>query len=296
MKISVRAGKYIVAVSGGVDSMVLLDLLAANPKLELVVAHFDHGIRSDSAEDRKLVERLAKKYKVPFVHREGQLGPDASEAEAREARYGFLHVMRVKYGAKGIITAHHQDDMLETAIINMLRGTGRKGLSSLVSTDELVRPLLDWSKKDIRDYAEEHQLQWREDSTNEDERYLRNYIRHNILSRFTEPDRQELLQKVETAGKVNKEIDALLDDDLQKQPAQDELNRTWYLQLPYTVASEMMAMWLRRNGIAHFDRTLIEHLVVAAKTARPGKLADVDADHQLEFSKEKIKLGARKIK
>lgn len=293
MKISVSPGKYLVAVSGGVDSMVLLDLLADNPRLELVVAHFDHGIRPDSAEDRKLVEKVAKKYGLPFVFRKGELGPNASEADAREARYSFLQVMRVKQGAKGIITAHHQDDMLETAVINMLRGTGRKGLSSLISTDELVRPLLGWTKKDIRTYAEEHQLEWREDSTNEDERYLRNYIRRNILSRFSEPDRQELLQKVEHAGKVNKEIDTLLDEDLQKQPAKDELNRAWYLQLPYTVATEMMAAWLRRNGIAHFDRTLIEHLVVASKTAKPGKLADVDAHHQLEFSKEKIKLGMR---
>lgn len=292
-KIAVAPGKYIVAVSGGVDSMVLLHLLSKLPDLELIVAHFDHGIRSDSAEDCKLVEKTAKTYGLPFVHREGELGPGASEAEAREARYGFLQVMKVKHNAIAIITAHHQDDMLETAIINMLRGTGRKGLSSLISTDELVRPLLEWTKQDIREYAETNQLMWREDSTNADERYLRNYVRRNILTRFTDTARGDLLERVQSAGKVNKEIDELLDEDLKKQPADNELNRTWYLQLPYTVASEMMAAWLRRNGIAHFDRTLIEQLVVAAKTARPGKLADVDAEHQLEFSKDKIKLESR---
>lgn len=293
MKINIKAGTYIVAVSGGVDSMVLLHLLAQRTDLKLIVAHFDHGIRPDSAKDRKLVENVAKKYGLPFVYREGELGPGASEAEAREARYGFLNVMRVKHEARGIITAHHQDDILETAIINMLRGTGRKGLSSLVSTDELVRPLLEWTKKDIREYASEHNLEWREDSTNADERYLRNYVRRNLLSRFTDSARTTLLEHVQNAGKVNKEIDTLLDEDLKKQPAGDELSRAWYHQLPYAVASEIMAAWLRRNGIAQFDRTLIDHLVVAAKTARPGKLADVDADHLLAFDKDKIKLKQR---
>jgi len=283
----------VVAVSGGVDSVVLLDLLVKKPKLELVVAHFDHGIREDSAEDRKLVQKLAKHYELPVVYRSGKLGQDASEATAREARYKFLRQIKEEQGAKAIITAHHQDDMLETAIINMLRGTGRKGLSSLVSTKELVRPMLKWSKGDVLEYAREHELAWYEDSTNADERYLRNYIRKNILSRFTEPDREDLLRRVENAGKINEQIDHLLEEDLAKQSAADELDRGWYLQLPFSVAKEMMAMWLRRNGIAHFDRALIEHLVVAAKTAAPGKLADVDKKHDLQFDKEKIRLRQR---
>lgn len=282
-----------VAVSGGVDSVVLLDLLAKKPKLELVVAHFDHGIREDSAEDRMLVQKLAGHYGLPVVYRSGKLGPDASEATARDARYKFLRQVMSEHGARAIITAHHQDDMLETAILNMLRGTGRKGLSSLVSTKELVRPLLQWTKGDILAYAREHNLAWYEDSTNADERYLRNYIRKHIMSRFTAPDREDLLRRVENAGKINAQIDHLLEEDLAKQPAGDELDRGWYLQLPFSVAKEMMAAWLRRNGIAHFDRALLEHLVIAAKTAAPGKLADVDARHRLSLGKQNIKLEPR---
>ena len=290
MNIQISPGKYVVAVSGGVDSVVLLDLLAKKPKLELVVAHFDHGIREDSAEDRKLVQKLANHYNLPVFYKSGKLGPTASEAKAREARYAFLRHIRAEQGARAIITAHHQDDMLETAIINMLRGTGRKGLSSLISTKELVRPLLTWSKSDILSYAREYNLAWYEDSTNADERYLRNYIRKHILSRFTGPDRADLLRRVEQAGKINIQIDQLLEEDLQKQPARDELDRLWYLQLPYTVAKEIMAAWLRRNGIINFDRAMIDHLVIAAKTATPGKLADIDAGHLLALGKEKIKL------
>ena len=274
--------------------MVLLDLLRQKPRLELVVAHFDHGIRPDSAADRKLVQRIAKSYGLPFVHASGNLGPKAGEALAREARYTFLRKVQQEHGAEAIITAHHQDDMLETAIMNLLRGTGRRGLSSLKSRDGLVRPLLDWTKKDIRDYAEEHDLVWAEDSTNSDERYLRNYIRHNILSRFTKDGRDTLLRHMKQAGKINEEIDNLLDKDLDDQPARNELSRNWYLHLPYAVATEMMAAWLRRNGVAQFDRHMIERLVVAAKTAAPGKLADVNSRLVVEFTKDRIKLTDRK--
>ncbi len=282
-----------VAVSGGVDSMVLLDLLRQKPRLELVIAHFDHGIRPDSAADRKLVQRIARLYDLPFFYAQGNLGPKTGEALARDARYAFLRKVQDDQQAEAIITAHHQDDMLETAIVNLLRGTGRRGLSSLKSRPGLVRPLLDWTKKDVLAYAEEHDLVWAEDSTNADDRYLRNYIRHHILSRFTKQGRASLLTHMRQASKVNEEIDELLDKDLQEQPAKDELNRGWYLQLPYAVATEMMAAWLRRNGIMRFDRHMVERLVVAAKTARAGKLADVDAKHVVQFTKDRIKLTGR---
>ncbi len=293
MKVRVSPGKYVVAVSGGVDSMVLLDLLRQKPKLQLVIAHFDHGIRPNSAEDRKLVQGIARAYDLPFVFAEGKLGPKASEALAREARYAFLRKVQAEQGAEAIITAHHHDDMLETAIMNLLRGTGRRGLSSLKSRKELVRPLLDWTKKGIRDYAEEHDLVWAEDVTNDDDTYLRNYVRHNVLSRFTKEGREALARHIKQASRVNDEIDSLLDSDLDAQPGKTELSRGWYVQLPHAVATEMMAAWLRRNGVMQFDRHLIERLVVAAKTARPGKQADVNARHVVEFTKDTIRLVNR---
>src|SRR4051794_19867846 len=119
-----KPGSYVVAVSGGVDSMALLHYLQTRPGIKLTVAHFDHGIRDDSPEDRKLAQEVAKSYKLPFVYHEGRLGGEASEATARAARYDFLNKVRRSSQAQAIITAHHQDDLLETAILNMLRGTG----------------------------------------------------------------------------------------------------------------------------------------------------------------------------
>jgi tRNA(Ile)-lysidine synthase len=294
MNVRIKSGMYVVAVSGGVDSMALLHMLAQKPKLKLVVAHFDHGIRPDSKEDRKLVQKVAKHYDLPYVLGLGRLGPKASEEKARNARYAFLRKVMTEQGAEAIITAHHQDDMLETAILNLLRGTGRRGLTSLKSTKDLRRPLLHMTKKDIWDYAADHNLEWREDGTNEDDQYLRNYVRHNILGRFGQEGRESLLKRVERARSINREIDDIIEQDLAKQPAGDQLDRNWYLKLPYAVATEVMVTWLRRNGIGNFDRDLIENLVVAAKTKRPGKLADINANFLLEFGKETIKLLNRK--
>ena len=294
VELHIPAGKYIVAVSGGVDSMALLHALRACPGLELVVAHFDHGIRPDSAQDRKLVAAAAKEYGLPYMYKTAKLGPMCSEATAREARYAFLRKARQEQGAAAIITAHHQDDMLETAIINLLRGTNRKGLSALASGGELLRPLLDYSKKDLLRYAREHNLRWHEDSTNADERYLRNYVRRNILTRFGEAGKAALLEKVRQARKINDQTDTLLNRDLDLQPALDTLKRKWYVQLPHAVASEMMATWLRRNGIISFDRVLIDRLVIAAKTARPGKRADVNAAYVLEIERDNLKITVRK--
>ncbi|HSX29754.1 MAG TPA: tRNA lysidine(34) synthetase TilS [Candidatus Saccharimonadales bacterium] len=295
MDIAIKPGTYIVAVSGGVDSMVLLDLLARQKEdLRLIVAHFEHGIRPDSEADFKLVQAAAKKYGLPFAAAHGKLGPDASEAAARTARYAFLEQLLAEEKADAIITAHHQDDVLETAILNMLRGTGRLGLSSLRSRDHLLRPLLGYSKQGILDYAAQHDIVWHEDSTNADERYLRNYIRHSIVPRLGVQGRAMLLERIEQARAINDQIDELLNKDIDLQPAPDQLGRKWFIQLPYAVSTEVMATWLRRQGITQFDRTLIDSLVVQAKTKASGKMADIDAGHMLKFSKENIHLTTRR--
>jgi tRNA(Ile)-lysidine synthase len=122
MAILIHPGKYVVAVSGGVDSVVLLDHLAGHPEYELVVAHFDHGIRDDSREDEAFVRSLAEKYNVPFESKREDLGKQASEELARDRRYAFLRSVAGKHNAQ-IITAHHADDAVETIAINLLRGT-----------------------------------------------------------------------------------------------------------------------------------------------------------------------------
>lgn len=280
------------AVSGGVDSMVLLHLLTKQPGMALTVAHYDHGIRADSMEDRKLVQQVAHHYGLPFVYDVGRLGAGASEAVARKARYHFLHTVREASLASAIITAHHQDDLLETAIINVLRGTGRRGLSSIQNHDRLLRPLLLFSKEQITTYAEQHQLEWREDQTNKDEHFLRNYIRQRILPRFSTAQRQQLLVHLNTAQTLNHDIEQLLANQLHIQPAINKLDRKWFIGLPHQVAREVVASWLRYAGV-DYDKKTIEKLVVAGKTLEPGKKVDVQAGVVVQVSKDYLALSHR---
>lgn len=293
MRISVGKGTYVVAVSGGVDSMVLLDLLRTQPGVKLIVAHFDHGIREDSAEDRKLVQAAAKKYKLPFVHKNGALGPGTSAAAARRARYEFLHEVRRAGRARAIITAHHQDDMIETAILNLLRGSGRRGLTSLKTTEVVIRPLLDYRKDQLREYALNHSLAWREDPSNQNLHYTRNYIRHQLLPRFSAGHRAQLLILLEDLQAVNHELDVSLINLLHTQPALDQLDRHWFIGLPHDIAKEVLHAWLRRYQIRNLARRTVERLIVVMKTGRPGQQVDVDLEHVLMIGQDTLALTYR---
>jgi len=215
--------KYILAISGGVDSVVLLDMVARGrlPLLplqerflqeeDLVVAHFDHGIRDDSANDAELVKSLATKYGIECVIGYGELGENASEQLARARRYEFLRDLcsdLCKDGACKIITAHHQDDLLETIVMNLIRGTGWRGLAPFWS-DDILRPLLNLTKAEIVSYAITNDLEWTEDETNYSSKYFRNRVRDFVSRIKTEP-REKLLELNKKQVKLRSEIEKIL--------------------------------------------------------------------------------------
>ncbi len=276
MNVSLKPGKYVLAVSGGVDSVVLLDILTKLPGVELVVAHYDHGVRTDSNVERQLVSDLARDYGLPYETEEGRLGPRVSEAAARAARYNFLERARTLHGAQAVITAHHQDDLLETMVLNMLRGTGRRGLSSLKSSDEVYRPLLGVPKSELLRYAKEKGLSWREDSTNADAKYLRNYIRQNIMPRFAYEDRQALLDLHQKFMSLNHEINAEVTNWLATHTDGVTLKRHNFIMLPHNAAREIMAGWLLRYTDVQLSKKLLERLVIAAKTGPINSKFDVN--------------------
>jgi tRNA(Ile)-lysidine synthase len=293
MNIQLQPGRYVVAVSGGVDSVVLLDLLHKMPDMQLVVAHYDHGIRPDSDVDRRLVGQLARTYGVPFVYDEGNLGPATSEATARKARYDFLHTVIKQINANSIVTAHHQDDVVETALLQLLRGTGRKGMSSLKSTDIIKRPLLHIPKRELQLYAIEHNLVWREDSTNKDTKYKRNYVRKHLVPKLTTEQKQQLLQIITEMRELNLKLDEEFANLLHVQPSTHEIYRRYFALLPHDIAAEFMAVWLRKSGIKGFDRKGLHRLVVAAKTFAPGQRIDVNHTYFIDVQTEYLALKRR---
>ena len=276
--------------------MVLLDTFAQKDKDELIVAHFDHGIRKDSSRDRKLVEKAAKKYGLKFEYEEGLLGPKVSEAKARKARYQFLRRVKDKHSADYIVTAHHQDDALETLLINLIRGTGRRGV--LKETSEIKRPLLEMSKEEIIDYAKAHKLKWREDSTNSDNRYLRNYVRNVLVPAMKEQDPESieyLLDSNTSLSAANKEIqeelDMLIDENISISDKEVEIPRNWLIMLPNEVGREVLYEATRKlNKDIELTRKNIESMLVFSKTAKTGKTLELKKGVHLKSRKETILL------
>lgn len=291
MEVTLKPGTYVVGVSGGVDSIVLLHALTKLPDVMIIVAHYDHGIRDDSTYDCQLVATTSQKYNLDFEFMEGNLGRGASEEQAREARYAFLRQIRDKYNAAAIVTAHHQDDALETAAFNVLRGTKRKGMSSLQSTEDVIRPLMPYNKADIRKYADSQGLVWHEDSTNHDEKYARNWIRRSLLPRLTRNQKRQLEAAHAAARGRNNEVDEAVAAQLRELETGEGLDRQKFIALPYSVAAEVMVAWLRQQGVKDVDSKLIDVLVVSVKTLPPGKRISVGKNVFLNLRPTTMTLG-----
>ena len=179
-------GGAIVAVSGGGDSLVLLDLMhqvAAEWRLSLTVAHADHGIQAVSRSVGQAVRELAEQYELPFELGELELGPDTSETVARRARYRWLREVQQRGGARYLVTAHHQDDQTETVLLRVLRGSGLAGLAGIPGRGRggLVRPLLPFAKADLAEYAAARGLAVYDDPANRDPRHARSWVRTELL-------------------------------------------------------------------------------------------------------------------
>lgn len=281
-----------VAVSGGVDSVALLDMLAGQKNLELIIAHFDHGIREDSAEDALFVKGLAAKYGLVFVDGRGELGAEASEETGRLARYGFLENVKKDHGATAIVTAHHQDDLIETAVINTLRGTKRRGLVSLRSTEQVKRPLLGMTKKQIVAYAKVKKLTWREDSTNKSDDYLRNRVRKLIKSSLNSKKRLVVIESLEKVKNCDDQVNELVNEILIKCSGGNNLDKKFINSLYLAEAYEITAGWLRGNG-AGFDSRALSRLVISARILNTGAEADLTGGWFCRIGRQQITLRRR---
>ncbi len=180
------------AVSGGADSTALLVLLAELRQthgFEAFVLHVDHGLRTDSADDARFVRELAARYALPFHMTRAKIvrAPRESlEMAARRVRLAFFEKMTRRLRLDAIATGHHADDVAETFILRMARGSGPEGLAGLkrishVGALTFIRPLLDLRDTDLREFLRTRGISWREDSTNADLSIPRNNVRHRIL-------------------------------------------------------------------------------------------------------------------
>lgn len=188
-----RDDRILLTVSGGVDSMVLLSLMASLG-YRFGVAHCNFQLRgAESDEDEVIVAREAARYGVPCYNRrfdtaaEMERTGESMEMTARRLRYAWFEELRREHGYAAIAVAHHADDSIETFFINLLRGTGLRGLTGIsTQVGKIIRPLLFASRKDILEYAVQNRIPFREDSSNRSTKYLRNKIRLGLIPRIRE--------------------------------------------------------------------------------------------------------------
>jgi tRNA(Ile)-lysidine synthase len=226
-----RGARIILAVSGGADSMAMLHALAgvaavlatagrfAEPRLQLRVAHVHHGLRGRAADaDANLVKKTAKQLGLPFhlcranVKAMAKRKQISIEMAAREARHEFFHKLAKKYRAV-IATAHTRDDQAETVLLRLLRGSGTDGLGGIeykakIRGLTIVRPMLDVSHAEAKEFLRERKLKWREDASNADDAMKRNRVRHELIplleKRFN-PRTREILARTASVIRTDSE-------------------------------------------------------------------------------------------
>ena len=180
--------KLLLATSGGLDSMVMVDLFH-KLSFEIAIAHCNFQLRGvESFEDQNFVQNYAESNEIKLFVTQFDTEAFAkdyklsTQVAARELRYNWFHELLETENFDYVLTAHHADDNLETFLINLVRGTGLDGLTGIPAQNEnVIRPLLLFSRQEIEQYAKEDNIDWREDSSNASDKYLRNKIRHNLV-------------------------------------------------------------------------------------------------------------------
>lgn len=227
----------LLAVSGGVDSIVLAELLFAS-NIPFAVAHVNFRLRGqDADDDAAFVNHWCERSDVPFFLKEVNTKEFAesrglsTQVAARELRYSWFEDLRVEQGFSHILTAHHADDVAETMLINLSRGTGIAGLHGIPERQGyLLRPLLFARRADILAFAKEFQIKWREDNSNAGLDYLRNAIRHQVLSNlelFVPGAGMRIAETARRVAEAEKLYRRALDKELR--PLLQARGRDWYV-------------------------------------------------------------------
>jgi len=252
---------YLVGVSGGVDSRVLLQILLDAGFTNLVICHLDHRLRgSDSERENRLIRRLASRLKLPLVQEQVQGWPPklSLETAARQARQQFFSRAAKQFGANHIFLGHHADDQVETFLFNILRGTGSIGQAAMrtetrIATNGidliLLRPLLHVWKQEIRDYAKKRRLKFSEDVTNAENKFTRNRIRNLLVPEIERilgrPFKSNLLRLCEIAAEEAEMLRQLTPNwwELDELPVRDLRTS------PVALQRRVIHQWLTRKQI-----------------------------------------------
>lgn len=242
-----RSEPLVVAVSGGLDSVVLLHLLH-EAGYHGVVAHVNYGFRgAESDADEALVRRLADEWGWDLRVSHPLVPAGNRQDVARKLRYAFFEDVRAEIGSNAILLAHHEDDQVETIVLKVLRGTRLDACHGMKSKrGYVVRPLLQIPKSELIEYAKNHDLTWRDDASNADRAYLRNQIRLDVLPNM---DRAMLLKLGEVSAQLAEDLDRILVRHTDGALVKDSL----FLGVDADVAKVAVCRFARGRGVRLSD-------------------------------------------
>ncbi len=278
--------RLVIAYSGGLDSTVLLHALAVSRKTHgksLLAVYVDHGLHAESGRWGDHCDSFACSLGVQFTSLAVDVMTDAgkgTEAAARKARYDVFRTL-IREG-DWLLSAHHKDDQAETLLLNLMRGSGPSGLAGIGEIQPfglgwLVRPLLPFSQNELRNYATQHELSWIDDPSNEDRKFDRNFLRHEILPRLEKrwPGVSgRLQQSAVLASEAATMLDQLADDDLQALADRpDRLSLDALRALPAERQRNVIRYVVRELGLpappAMQLRSIVDDLLPAREDAQP---------------------------
>lgn len=221
-----KKDKIVVGVSGGPDSITLLECLnkyKEKLEIEIIVAHINHLIRKDSTEDEQYVENICKKMNIKcYIKRENVLNiakneKIGTEEAGRKVRYKFFDEILKKEKANKIAIAHNMNDNAETILLNLLRGTGLNGLEGIqpMEYNKYIRPLINISRKEIEEYVEKNELKPKIDYTNKENIYKRNKIRNELLP-YLKKINPNIVESLSRLSKIVKEENTYIKKETEK--------------------------------------------------------------------------------
>lgn len=293
--------RLLIAVSGGVDSMVLWDLMYKAKKFH-GIAHINYMLRGEeSDQDELLVKQLAEERGIPFYSIKTNTEQFAKENKlslqmaARKIRYDFFEKVMKKNRFDVLTTAHHLEDNFETFLINLNRGTSLRGLKGINSDKEKFRPLLSFTKSEIRNYAKENEVRFREDKSNLDTKYERNWFRHKVIVPWKELN-PELLQRMKFNFERLQEANEIVEDYLMGKAKELEKQKSnGYLKISAILALEKPALVL--HYLLHpfgFNMHQVQKIMKCLHKKRVGKVFYAD-DYNLQLDRTKVFISEGKL-
>jgi tRNA(Ile)-lysidine synthase len=281
----------LVALSGGLDSLVLLHLLRSLPglpEMDVRAAHFDHAMRPESGEDARWVEGVCLEWDVPLDVGRAHV-PPTSEDEARQLRYEFLLGIKDETGARLLLTAHHADDQAETVLFRIFRGTGLAGLAGIPRrrSPGIFRPLLPFRRSTLEEYAAVHGIRPREDPSNEDRSIPRNFLRHEVLPRVERevaPGAMESLRRLARLARENERAwESLLPGILKGMERESDRGivviRSALLAYHPAVRARVLRHLLRRQGLT-LSETGTRRLLECTRGGSSGRVHQLPGGHR----------------